>query len=470
MTTLSRANAAARGLVPATPPPVRIVHLGLGAFHRAHQAWYTARAADAAGWGIAAFTGRSPALAELLAPQDGLYTLVTRGPHGDDFELVGSLAWVAAGGHPSLVPSLAAPATAVVTLTITEAGYRLDGAGEPDLGDPAVRSDLELLRIAVAPDAVLDAAAPQTALGRLLLGLEARRRAESPPLAVVSCDNLPDNGGRLGHALLALAESVSPPLARWLPDAVSWVSTSVDRITPRPDPVLTPLVESETGWTDAAPVVTEPFSSWVLSGDFPSGRPAWETAGAAFVDTIAPYETRKLWLLNGAHTLLASLGRLRGHETVAQAMADPGCGQAVERWWDEARRQLPPEVGVDQYLQELRERFRNERIEHRLEQIATDGLTKLRVRMVPVASRERAAGRPASASAEVVAAWIAVVRSLAPVPDSCDREIEQAGGDADALLALVSPALASDASFARAVTDQVHSTLGTRPSERNDPA
>ena len=460
---LSRANAAARGLVPATPPPERIVHLGLGAFHRAHQAWYTAKSADAEAWGIAAFTGRSPAMAERLAPQDGLYTLVTRGPRGDDFELVGSIARAAAGSDlATFVRSIAAPATAIVTLTITEAGYRLDESGEPDLSDPAVRDDLAALATALAPGASLGAASPRTALGRLLLGLEARRRAGSPPLAIVSCDNLPDNGGRLGRALLSLAESVSAPLARWLPDAVSSVSTSVDRITPSSDPSLSALVESETGWADAAPVVTEPFSSWVLSGEFPSGRPAWETAGATFVDVIEPYEARKLWLLNGAHTLLASMGRLRGHRTVAEATADPACARAVQRWWDEARRHLPAQVEADRYLHELAERFRNERIEHRLEQIATDGLTKLRLRVVPVARLERAAGRPATAGAEVIAAWIAAVRSLAPVPDSCDHEIERARSDAeptDALLALVSPALAADAAFARTVAD--HVTRGT---------
>src|SRR5690606_18164523 len=153
--------------------------------------------------------------------------------------------------------------------------------------------------------------------------------------------NFPANGAVLGRALRALAAERSPGLAGWIAGTVSFVSTSVDRITPRVDDVLVETVRAGTGWRDVAPVAAEPFADWVLAGEFPAGWRAWEAAGAVLVGDVEPYENRKLWMLNGAHTLLACLGRLRGHATVAEAIADPVCAAAADRWWDEAGRQLP---------------------------------------------------------------------------------------------------------------------------------
>ena len=355
-------------------PPVRIVHLGLGAFHRAHQAWYTRRASDASDWGIAAFTGRRPDAADLLAPQEGLFTLVERGPEGDRFEVIDSI--VRVGSGEQFVAALSDPAVAILTLTITEAGY---GAAAAEL--------------------------PESALGRVIRGLDARRRAGAPRLAIVPCDNLPANGALVSRALHDRAAHVDPELADWLDRGVSVVSTSVDRITPRTTAADREEVLRATGWDDASPVVTEPFADWTLSGDFPSGRPHWESAGARFVDDIAPWEARKLWLLNGAHTLLASAGPARGHSTVAEAIADPQLRQAVDTLWADAARHLP-DVETQQYRALLLERFANPRIEHRLAQIAEDSLLKLRLRIVPVARLERAAGRPALGAAIAIAAWI----------------------------------------------------------------
>ncbi|GAA1834948.1 mannitol dehydrogenase family protein [Agromyces salentinus] len=445
-------------------PPERIVHLGLGAFHRAHQAWYTAHASDAADWGIVAFTGRSRDLADRLTAQDGLYTLVERGAEGDRFEVVPSIVRVEAGDDvPAFTAAVADPMTAILTLTITEAGYRLAADGTPNLADPAVASDVALLRPAFGALAEAGAmqaeveAHPATALGRILFALDARRRGGAGPIALVSCDNLPDNGGLLRRALAELAGLVSSELGSWFAESVAVVSTSVDRITPAIDveSESAPVTEAS-GWRDAAPVVTEPFSDWVLSGAFPAGRPEWEAAGARFVDDLEPWENRKLWMLNGAHTVLAAFGQTRGHALVSTAIEDQACRRLVEALWDDDARQLP---GLDlaEYRASLLERFRNPRIEHRLSQIAQDSTTKVRLRIVPVALGERAAGRSAGGCASAIAAWmLGVGQGFAPTP----RGLEAAAiasleaSARHALLCALDERLAADEPFAARVASE----------------
>jgi fructuronate reductase len=417
---LSRASSPDDGPI----PRVRIVHLGLGAFHRAHQAWYTAHASDAADWGIAAVTGRSPDAAETLAAQDGLFTLIERGPAADRVEIVRSIVEAHAGSDLAAFRELLArPDVAILTMTVTEAGYRLGADGVPDLGDVAVASDIAILRAGLsAPDTSLTDLAPTTALGRVLLGLEARRRADAPDIAIVPCDNLPENGELVRRAMLWLADAVSPRLASWIRSHVSVVSTSVDRITPRPTDADRAQAHELTGFVDDAAVVTEPFSDWVLCGGFPSGRPDWASAGARFVDDIGPWEARKLWMLNGAHSTLAAIGPVRGHLLVSDAIADPVCRDLVERLWDEDERHLP-DLDLARYRASLVERFANPRIEHRLEQIAQDATTKLRVRIVPVAHAERATGRSATGCAAAIAAWIVSVRrGHAAAPDEVSTD------------------------------------------------
>ncbi len=417
--------------------PVRIVHLGLGAFSRAHQAWYTAHARDAADWGIAAFTGRRPDAAVLLDEQDGLYTVIERGPEQDRDEVVGAVVEAVDGADIGrFVELLRRPEVVVVTLTVTEAGYGFDADGA---AEPGLARDVDALRRAVAAEAALDDVPAGTPVGRLLLGLEQRRRADAGPLAVVPCDNLPANGPYLRRGMLAAATAVSADLAAFVAGSVAFVSTSVDRITPRTTEQDLVAAAATADWADRAPVVTEPFSDWVLSGEFPGGRPAWEDAGARFVDDVEPWERRKLWLLNGAHTLLSFAGPPRGHRTVAQAIGDPALLAAVEAFWDEAARHLPESVGIPAYRSALRGRFRNGRIEHRLAQIAEDGTRKLGLRVVPVAEAERAAGRSASGCAFALAAWL-------------DTDAGT-GADTATRLADLSPALASDPGFVQRVTD-----------------
>lgn len=447
---------------PRRPSRVRIVHLGLGGFHRAHQAWYTAHATDASEWGIAAFTVRSPRQADLLRVQDGLYCLVVRGQERDAVEVVPSILEAHDGAHlDRLVELLADPAVAVVTLTVTEAGYRLTGDGEVDLADPVTGVDIAELSRAFRQGPLTDAA-PRGALARLLLGLEARRRAGGAPIAVVPCDNIPDNGRYVERGLTGLAARVSPELAGWIDSAVSFVGTSVDRITPRIEGDLEAVRDA--GWIDRSPVVTEPFADWVLSGAFPAGRPAWESAGARFVDDLEPWENRKLWLLNGAHSILAFEGLARGHDTVSAAIDDPVCRGLVEDFWDEAVQLLPAGTEHVRYRSALRERFASPRIVHRLQQIAGHATTKVRYRFAAVAERTIAAGRRPSGSAAALAAWIGALREGVVPADAFAGEIVRAEASVDdiaALLGVVSSAAAVDPTLIDAVRAAAHRSAAT---------
>lgn len=383
------------------PRPVRIVHLGLGAFHRAHQAWYTSSAPDADEWGIVAFTGRSPDAALTLAAQDGLFTLVTRGPESDEFEIIDSIVLAVDGADLETFLSLVAqPQTSIVTLTVTEAGYCLDDTGQLDLDNPAVVRDLaELLRADPAPE---------TTPARLALALARRREQGSGAITIVPCDNLPNNGAKVAAALRPFLVTLDPGLAEWVDATVSFVSTSIDRITPKQTPEDIELVRASRGYRDEAVVVTEPFSDWTLSGEFPAGRPDWEAAGARFVDDIEPYERRKLWLLNGGHTLFASAGQLRGHTTVDEAAADPVCREWLLEFWAEASTHLDgvETAELERYQNQLLERFENSRIRHLLTQIAQDSLTKIKLRALPIIEAELAQGRLATGSLRILAGWL----------------------------------------------------------------
>lgn len=436
-----------RALVPGAAAPIRIVHLGLGAFHRSHQAWYTQHAGDSSAWGIASFTGRRPDAAATLSQQDGLYTLVERADAGDSFEVITSIVEAADGGDVGRLAELvASPGTAVVTLTVTEAAYGLGPDERLDPAAPATAADLRLLAAGTAANGK-----PATPLGRLVFALAARSRSGAGPLAVVCCDNLAHNGTLARQAVLGMAEVFDAGLAAWILANVSFVSTSVDRITPRTTDADIDGVASACGYRDESAVVTEPFRDWVLSGDFPAGRPRWEDAGATFVDSIEPFENRKLWLLNGAHSLLAYAGQLRGHTTVAQALADAVCREAVEAFWDEAAAHLHgEELRIGDYRSALLQRFGNARIAHSLAQIAMDGSTKLRLRAVPVLRAERAAGRTGAAAGRMIAAWadylICASEITDPVAESLRLANRLQGPDRlESLLGLLDPDLPGEA-------------------------
>jgi fructuronate reductase len=454
-----------RSLKPLPKAPVRIVHLGLGAFHRSHQAWYTQHSPDAGGWGIAAFTGRRPDAAQALSGQDCLYTLIERSAGGDSFEVIGSIVEAVDGANISRLSELvSARETAIVTMTITEAAYGLAADGTFDADAPAAAGDLRELAAAAAGRT----GTPSTPLGRLVLALAGRKDADAGPLAVVSCDNLSANGDVARRAVLGMAAAWGQELTDWIAGNVSFVSTSVDRITPGTRHTDIEEVAERCQYRDSSPVVAEPFRNWVLSGDFPAGRPRWEEAGAVVVDDIEPYENRKLWLLNGAHSLLAYAGQLRGHTTVAQALADPVCVDAVERFWDEAEANLSgagaggADLQIPAYRAALLDRFSNARIAHHLAQIAMDGSTKLRMRAVPVILAERSQGRSGAAAALMIAAWMDFSATAENFQDPLATDVAAANLLAgtqrvQALLALVDPAAAADT----AVVGLVAGLLGT---------
>jgi fructuronate reductase len=392
---------------------VRVVHLGVGNFFRAHQAWYTEHSDDASDWGIAAFTGHSRRTADELNGQDCLYTLLVRHESESVPEVVGALSAVHAGSDlAALRDYLASPDVAVVTLTVTEAGYCRNDSGGLDLESGPVRADIAALRNGT-PDELA------TVPGRLVAGLAARRGADAGAVAVVSCDNVPENGAMARRVVTDLAREVDPGLADWVDANVSFVTTMVDRITPRATDEDAADARALTGVDDPALVVTEPFTEWVLAGDFPAGRPAWESVEARFVDDVRPFETRKLWLLNGAHSIMAYAGSIVGHETVADAVLDPEVFGWVEDWWDCAEQYLTlPEEEVVAYRQALFDRFANPNIRHRLAQIAADGSQKVPIRALPVLRAARADGELPSGATRFVAAWIAHLRGHGvPVQD-----------------------------------------------------
>jgi len=432
-------------------PPIRIVHLGLGNFFRAHQAYYTAAATDAGEWGIAAFTGRSRPLADTLAGQDGLYTLVVRGPESDDCQVLGAVVAAYPGSDLETWRSLLTrPAVSVLTLTVTEAGYLRGRDGGLAVEDFDARTDIAIL----TGDA---GGAVSTVPGRIVAGLAARRAAGAGPIAVVSCDNLPENGAVARRVVTELADLVDPQLGDWIRANVSFVTTMVDRITPATTPADVATVAAETGLDDRAPVITEPFTEWVLEGDFPAGRPRWESAGARFVDDIVPHEQRKLWLLNGGHSLLAYAGSALGHETVAEAVADPRCRQWLNEWWDLAAVHLPlPAAEIANYRAALLLRWANPRIQHRLAQIATDGSQKLPVRILPVLRLERDSDRLPAGAIRVLAAWIRHLRGAgAPVKDAGGASFVAVADDPAAVIALLDSRLGADQELVAAVTAAV---------------
>lgn len=412
MTALSRS--AAR-----TSPadPVRLVHLGLGGFHRAHQAWYTARAGD--GFGIAAYTGRRPGAAEDLAAQGGLYTLLTRSAEGDSAELIGSISRAHSGlDTERWLSDLRDPNVGSLTLTITEAGYRRDAAGGLDLADPEVAADLRSFH--EHPGAAI-----QTAPIRIAAGLLARCRSDAGPLNVISCDNLPDNGAVTRRVVLDAVAQLDPAMLAEVEESTLFVSSMVDRITPRATVADRDVARELTGFDDRCPVVTEPYSEWVLTNRRVAPMPDWARAGATLVADVEPYEQRKLWLLNAGHSLMAYLGGLYGHRTIADAAGDPVVRGELESLWDAA----VPEIGLPQaelggYLRALLDRFGNPRIEHRLAQVAMDGSQKIPARIPPVLRRRRERGEAATGGQiSVLAAWLLHLRGKGVEVNDASAEV-----------------------------------------------
>ena len=393
-----------------------IIHLGLGAFTRAHQAVYTddVLAAGDLGWGILGASLRSRQIRDALVPQDGLYTVAIRDGDGERLRVIGSLCGliVAPEDPQALIAAMAAPSTRIVSLTVTEKGYCHD----PATGELNERH----------PDIVHDLANPGLARSApgLIIAALARRRAEgSPPFSVLSCDNLPANGQTARRVLLRFASLVNRDLGSYLSDALACPSTMVDRIVPATTDQDRARISTALGVEDAWPVVTEPFSQWVIEDDFALGRPDWGACGAELVADVSPYETMKLRLLNGAHSSIAYLGCLAGFETVAEAMAEPAMAAFVERlMFGEIIPVLKPPAGADPqvYARSLIARFGNAALHHRTAQIAMDGSQKLPQRLLGTARDRLALGLELPCVALGIAAWM----RHATGKDERGREVE----------------------------------------------
>jgi fructuronate reductase len=409
---LARLPSAARPLVEGVR--TGIVHIGLSAFHRAHQAVYTEEAVAAGGgeWGILGVAPRTPDVADRLVEQDLLYSVTSASGAGRSARVVGILSGVrvAAADSDAVVAALADPAVRVVTLTITEKGY---SGGVPAL---------------------------------LARGLATRAAAGAGPIALVSCDNLPANGRVLRAAVERLGRF----------DDVTYPSTMVDRIVPAPTAGSRASVEAALGVQDLAAVCAEPYRQWVIEDAFPGGRPAWERAGAVLTTDVEPWEKLKLRTLNGVHSALAYLGALAGRETIASALTIPGMVDVLRRMVavDVAPSFTPPPgVSVVEYGESALERFANPVIAHRTLQVAMDGSQKLPQRVLHTMMDRRAAGASPYWVALVVAAWMRFVqgrsddgRSL-PLDDPLAVQIRAAPATPAGLLSLDAvfpPAFAHD--------------------------
>jgi len=383
-----------RGLV--TPG---ILHLGVGAFHRAHQAVYVddCIAAGESDWGIVGASLQSAATAEALDPQGGLYTLAVRGGETETLRVIGSIGrmLVARREPKALLDALTDPSIRIVTLTITEKAYIRNASGDLDQTHPGIVADLA------------DPAHPGTAHGFLVEALARRLASGKQPFTILSCDNLPSNGATLHRLLKQFATLRNAALADHVA-TVSCPSSMIDRIVPATTDADRARISDALGVEDAWPVVTEPFSQWVIEDDFPEGRPTWEKFGVTMVRDVRPFEEMKLRLLNGAHSSIAYLGLLSGHETVAKSFGDPAIRGFIEALWADAAATLPDDAGLDtqRYVRELTQRFDNTALAHRTAQIANDGSQKLPQRIIGTAIDRLAAGSSANRLMLAVAAWI----------------------------------------------------------------
>lgn len=380
-----------------------IVHLGVGAFHRAHQAWYTEQALNRAGdeWGIIGASLRSPKIRDQLQAQDGLFTVVARHGEGCSYQVVGAIQTVLVGPEnpDALVAQLSHPDIRLVTLTITEKGYLHDATtGGLQLDHPDVCQD-----IACFPES------PRSAIAYLVAAMARRRDAGALGVTLLSCDNLPHNGRILEQVVTDFANAVDPSLLAWIVDNVTFPCSMVDRIVPATTDADLQELESVLGVQDKAAVFTEPFCQWVIEENFARGAPDWASAGVILTDDVTPFETIKLRLLNGSHSLMAYLGFLAGYDYVHQVMKDELLQQLVRRYMDQQAQptlSIPEGFDIEQYKDQLCQRFANSALNHRTCQIAQDGSQKIPQRWLATVGDLTAMGLPTNVLALAVAAWI----------------------------------------------------------------
>ena len=411
-----------------------VVHLGVGGFHRAHQAVVFDELAERGlcSWGITGVTLRRPDMRDALEPQAGLFTVVERSAEGDRARVVGSLlrCLFAPDDPEAVLVALADPRTRLVTLTVTGDGYGVDPVTrELDPRDPEVEREL------ATPGR------PTSVLGFLTEALDRRRRAGTAPFTVMSCDNVPRNGEVARAAVVAFARLRDPRLAAWIDDEVAFPCSMVDRITPETTPAARRLVRRTFGVDDRWPVVCEPFTQWIVEDDFCSDRPPLEAAGVQLVADVAPYERMKKRLLNGGHSALGYLGSLAGHRTTDEALEDPVIHAYLEHLLEDEIGPLigaVPGIDLGEYRASLLERFANPSIADPLARLCGRGSTKLPAYLLPSIVDARREGRPITLLAVAVAGWMRFLRGIDDDGDELDvrdahaprlMRLARAGGD-----------------------------------------
>ena len=403
---------------------IGIVHLGVGAFHRAHQAAYTdtTLAIDGGNWRIAGVNLRSTAKANALSEQDNLYTLIEVGPVKSPPRIIASIATSLSliSDRNLVMHQLCVPETKIISLTVTEKGYCTKPEKRSlDTEHPGICRDL----------AGYDS--PFTVPGLLSHILQRRRDSGAGGLAVLSCDNLPENGNMLRHVVTDFAKISDPGLAEWIDENVAFPSTMVDRITPRTTAADIATIAEMTGLHDTVPVRCEEFTQWMLEDNFPNGRPAWETAGAVFVKNVSPYEKMKLRLLNGSHSLLAYSGHVCGLPTIHDCMQNSPLRRVLQLHLIRARDSLETISGIDfaSYMRKLVDRFDNPFIDHCTSQVAMDGSQKMPLRIFEPAAEAIEQNMPIDTFAFATAAWIRYLMGITelgtsyPLMDPLETEI-----------------------------------------------
>ncbi len=383
-----------------------IVHLGIGAFHRAHMAAYVDDLlVENPDWAIVGASLRRPDTRDALAPQDFLYTLAIRDAEGTRARIIGSIRDVidANADRQKLIELMALPQIRIVSLTVTEKGYCYAPAtGELDESNPDIVHDL------AHPEA------PVSAPGIIAAALRLRHERGLIPFTVMSCDNLPSNGRTAGRIVRRYAELMGDEKFTEYVNTVSFPSTMIDRIVPATTAVDREIVNEIIGLEDSWPIVTEPFTQWVIEDSFPAGRPPFERVGAQLVEDVEPFELMKLRMLNGSHSTMAYLGYLAGHQYVSEAVADPGIRKLIHGLMtDEVIPTLPmPRPDLEAYRDQLLARFANPALKHRTWQIAMDGTQKLPQRLLSTIRARLEAGQPFTRLALGVAAWMRYVTGL----------------------------------------------------------
>ncbi len=422
-----------------------IVHLGVGGFHRSHQAMYLDRLmsrGQALDWGIVG-VGVLPGdrrMAEVMAAQDCLYTLIVTHPDGyRSAQVVGSLVeYLLAPDDPeAVVERMADPAIRIVSLTVTEGGYNVDAVtGAFDADDAEVRADL------------VPGAAPRTSFGLVTEALVRRRARGIPPFTVLSCDNIPGNGDVARGSFGAFAALRDPALGEWVDREVAFPNSMVDRITPSTTDEHRADLARRFGVEDAWPVVCEPWTQWVLEDRFGSGRPPLEDVGVQMVDDVEPYELMKLRLLNGSHQAMAYLGTLAGHTYMHDVCQDPLFRRFLHAYMDEeATPTLAPVPGIDldSYKADLIGRFATPTMRDPLARLGAESSDRIPKFLLPVLRANLASGGEIRCSVAVLAGWARYAEGVgedgAPievVDPLRERLMAAAGRQADEPLAFVS--------------------------------